>query len=189
MTFQQVCVAISGILAIIAYIPYIVGIVKKTIMPEKATWLVWLTIDVTALISMYVEGTVGMQMPAVVLGSVVTNALTLYYGKPGWTRLDITCMTLAVIGIAVWILSGNPHFGLLSFAVCNWIGFIPTLRSAWLKPDSQKNMAWQTNFIASMFSLIGLDAWTIGSATAPLTFFVMNAVILGILYRPNAPRG
>lgn len=183
MTVSSVCLALSGALSVIAFVPYNYGVIKRTVVPVKSTWLVWWVVDMTGLAAMYFENAISWQMTAVAVGSTVTTLLALYYGKQGWERLDQHCLGLALIGIICWAAAEDARIGLLSFALCNWIGFIPTLKAAWRKPETQQSPAWGINLVASCLALIGIPDWSLAHATVPMTFLFMNALILFILYR------
>lgn len=188
MDTKQLCAAISGILAILAYVPYIRGIYKKDLIPEKGSWLAWWMLDVAGAISLLAQSALTLQMAAICLGSTVVNAMAQFHGKPGWTRLDKGCIALSIIGILGWVGSGNPTWGTLSFVLGNLAGLIPTLKAGWEKPETQKNEAWWINGIGSGFAMVAVPAWSFAHLAAPLTFLSMNAAMLLVLYRPRARR-
>ena len=186
---------ISGILFVAAFVPYIRAIVRDRNLPtgspdktepEKATWIIWTLLDTMTLTGMFVKHTVNGQIVGAVLGAWITLVLALKYGKPGWKRLDKICLGSAILGIVLWKVTHNPLIGMTVSLTLTFIGALPTFASSWKDPSKEDRTAWTIFFISCVVAMFAIPRATIADAAQPTTFFVIETVMVIILYlRPR----
>lgn len=184
---------IAGVLFVAAFVPYVRAILRKETHPAKASWVIWATLDSITFAGMLTEHTVNGQIVGAILGAWTVVALAVKYGKPGWTRLDKSCLGGAVLGIALWKVFSNPVLGIMTSLSVVFLGSIPTFASAWKDPSKEDRTAWTIFWISCVFAVIAIPAWTLADAAQPITFFLIESIMMYILYvRPRSmrePRG
>ena len=78
-----------------------------------------------------------------------------------------------------------------SATVSNVIVFIaafPTFKTAWKEPEKEDLVAWTMYFISCVLALFAIPAFTLGDIAQPLTFFVIESVMMILLWRPRRPK-
>jgi hypothetical protein len=111
-------------------------------------------------------------------------ALSMKYGKAGWTMLDKLVLAGAAIGLVLMLI--NPVYGLIASLSVLLLGSIPTFVSAYKDPSSENKLAWMLYFISCIFALIGVEQWDVTHATQPVTFTIIEtAMVILIWVRPR----
>ena len=80
----------AGIISMIAFVPYIISILKKETQPSRASWIIWTVVALMILSSYKMSGAVETIWVPVsyFLGPFVVAILSVKYGVGGWTRMD-----------------------------------------------------------------------------------------------------
>lgn len=182
---QKTLAALSGILFLAAYVPYIRGILNGTQHPMKSSWFIWALLDSITFFGMLAQQAVNPQIAASVLGCWTVFLLTLKYGKPGLNRLDIVCLAGAALGIGLWIAFDSPRLGLAMSLAVTFLGSLPTFVSAWKEPRDESRPAWILFGLSSVCATIAIPAHTFKDAGQPLVFLLISAVMVAILFAPK----
>lgn len=181
---------LAGILIIIAFVPYALAILGRDIRlkritptkPSKASWVIWASLDTITFAGMYAKDTVNGQILGAVIGIWVVIALALKYGTPGWTRLDKFCLAGAVLGITLWQIFNDPVLGIMTSCAVLFLGSIPTFVSAWKDPAHEDKLAWTIFWSSCVCAVIAIPHWTLADAAQPITFFVIESIVMYILF-------
>ncbi len=97
-------IIISSILTLGAAVPYIIEIIRGNTKPRIASWLIWTVLTGIAAIASYSDG----QIPSAILMAVATIDTGLVvilgyrYGDKHFERLDMVCLSGAVVGLGLW---------------------------------------------------------------------------------------
>ncbi len=178
---------LAGLLFVVGYIPYARAILRKETKPAKASWIIWASLDTVTIAGMYAKGTVNGQILGVIIGVWVIVVLALKYGTPGWTKLDKFCLGGAVLGIVLWKTFSNPVLGIITSLSVVFIGSIPTFVSAWKDPSRENKLAWTIFWVSCVCAVIAIPHWTMADAAQPITFFLIETIMMYILYvRPRS---
>jgi len=173
---------VAGILFVFAFIPYIRAILRGETKPAKASWIIWASLDYIVLAGMIVEHTVNGQILGAVIGATIVIGLAMKYGTPGWTRTDKFCLGGAFLGISLWIAFNNPVFGILTSCAVALLGSVPTFISAWRDPSREDKSAWTIFWVSCVCAIIAIPQQTLAAAAQPVTFFIIESVMMFILF-------
>ncbi len=182
MDALKVLSAIAGVLYVIGFVPYVIGILRKETKPAKASWLVWASLDTIATAGMFATHSINGQILGAFAGAWVIAILALKYGASGWTRLDKLCLIGSALCIVLWKIFDSPLVGLISSLVLMAVGSIPTFISAWKNPEHESRMAWTIFWISCVFAIIAIPHWTLKDAAQPIVFMSIETVVIYILY-------
>lgn len=172
----------AGILFIVGFFPYINAIARGKARPAKVSWLIWISTDLITFAAMIASGTLNGQMIGVITGGTMVTVLALLKGERGWSRIDRFCLAGAVIGIVLWAISGDPDVAIVLIGAVGFLGSIPTFVSAWKNPDSENRLAWTIFWLSCVCAVLAIPKLTIADAVQPLIFFVIESVMMYILY-------
>ena len=188
---------ISGIIAFVGYIPFNYAVIKRGYKPPKSSFIIWAVLDTIVLLGMLQEGEFNFLIAVTVLCVWPSVAVLMKYGSSGWTKVERNQLIGASIGIFVWQVSGEGLFailigcGLLIYG--GWFAF----EDAWKKPETYvgrdktaARMSWSIFWLACVPQVIALgrpSVWTLAGATQPLTFLLIESVMLWLIF-VRAPR-
>jgi hypothetical protein len=165
---------IFGILAITlgisAAVPYIFGILKKSVQPHRISWAIWSFISLVTLTSYVSSGAHWSALLAVAaaLNNFVIFFLALKFGTGGASIQDRIALGIAIVGIVLWILTRQAAFGLV-FALCaDFVGLVLTLKKAHKDPASESALAWAMAVIASSFGLLAVHKYNFTQTIYPV---------------------
>ena len=173
---------VSGFLFVFAFFPYGRAIVRGETKPAKASWIIWATLDLITLIGMFAKHTTNGQIIGAVIGAWTVAALSLKYGNPGWTKLDKLCLGAGVVGILLWQVFSNPVLGIITSLSVVFFGSFPTFESAWTDPSRENKIAWTILWVSCVCAIIAIPKWTLADAAQPITFTIIESVMMYILY-------
>ena len=180
MAVDKVLMAVAGILSLVGSLRYIAAVLRGSVHPKWATWLIWGLLDCVILAGMWLGGKeTNWQIILCTIFAWVIFLLACRYGVPGWNRIDQICLVGALISIG--LLVPYPQLALGLSLLATGIGAIPTVASAWEDPAREDAIAWACGTLSSVVILIALGVWTFASAAQPITFLVVNGGIWTIV--------
>lgn len=176
----------AGLLAVGAYFPYILAILRRQTKPTKSTWIIWTVLSSLTAAGMYQAGALNAQIAIIAFGDFFVVALAFRWGVPGWSRLDIFCLSGAAIGIIGWAVTHNPVVAVLIGLSVTVIGSVPTIVKTWHRPDQEDLTAYSLMVGSCVVQIAAIPAWTITDAAQPIVFLgVAGTILLLILTRPR----
>ena len=186
-SFSAIAGIAAGILALAAFIPYVISILKNQARPSRATWLIWAIQDALSLASYYFSGakeTVWVPI-GFVIGATTIAGLSLKYGTRGWSKLDIICLIMAGISILVWFIQNDPVIVLLITLLIGAIGAIPTLQKAWIDPASENKPTWILFVVSALFNLLAVEEWKFAIFIYPIMIALIDGSIAAVIFWPR----
>ncbi|MEK9158471.1 MAG: hypothetical protein AAB673_00525, partial [Patescibacteria group bacterium] len=106
---------VAGILTLASFVPYIISILRKKTIPNRATWFIWTVVGFMCGASYYSAGAshTFWVSASYMIGPLVTFVLSLKYGEGGWTRFDRVCLLVAGISLGLWWVFSSPRIALV----------------------------------------------------------------------------
>ena len=180
---KEVFALLGALLAAGSTLPYLIDIVRRKTKPNVVTWFTW---TLLTAISGSAALAAGEPKTALLLyaNSFCTGAVVLLGLKHGiakFSTFDIVCQIAAVIGLLLWLIFNSPTIGILVPLAVDFVGMLPTLRHAYLKPQEE---TWQTfliGVIAPGLTVLSLTEYNIASLLFPLYLFFANAAIVTVV--------
>lgn len=173
---------LAGILYGVGTIPYLNSIRNGTGRPSISSWLIWFLIDAVTLAGMWVEH----QLNGLIISSTFFCFIILLFackrGMWEWSRMDTYCLIGAVLGIILWKAFGEATVAIITCAVVNLIGAVPTVTRAWEDPTRENRATWTLYWLSCVVTLFALTEWTWASASQPVSFTVVESIVFGIVW-------
>lgn len=178
LTFLAAAIPVAGV------IPYVINTARGKTQPNIVTWFTWSLINginAGAALSAGAMQT-GLYSVAGFIATMSIVVVGLKYGTVKYTKFDITCQVVALLGIPLWLFTSQPALAVLIVMSVDITGGLPTLVHAWKKPAEE---TWQTFALSALggaLLLVSLSEYTFISLAMPVYIFVFDSLILLALF-------
>ncbi len=165
---------LSGLVNLAGTLLYIDEIFRRKSVPERATWFVWLILGLVALFSQKSLGAthslwfVGLQT----FGVSLVFLLSLRFGTGGLAKFDIGVLTLAGLGILLWIVTADPLLSLSMVVIVRVIGMAATIRKTARQPRSEALAPWVLYATSGLLAML-----SVGRLDLPLLLYPTYALV------------
>lgn len=175
----------AGVLAMISYIPYITSILRHKTKPNRAAFLIWSVTSTITLAGYIGSGARTSIFIGIAYAIFETSVflLSLKYGKGGLTKLDVSVLIIAALGVILWAYTDNPRLALYSGIVSEALGYIPIAVKSYQHPDSEDKTAWVIGTVAAALNLLALTSLKPEMLLYPLYILVCDAFIVAMILR------
>lgn len=182
--------ALAGGISALAFVPYLVEVVRRQTRPSAATWFIWTGVGALLCASYWAEGARASVWVATsfVLGPLVTALAALRYGERSWSRFDKACLLAAALSLGLWIYTGKPLLALGLNVLVDFLGALPTMRNVWRDPRAESRLAWGLFLAGNALNLFAVEAWTLAGAAYPLYLLLVTLSMNALLWRPRPLR-
>jgi hypothetical protein len=185
-TLKIIASVIATIVALIAYIPYLVDMFKGKNKPHLYTWIsIFLITAIVAYIPL--RGGSGIGAIPIVLG-VGVDAIILFccfrFGTKDIILMDKFCLGATLVGIVTYIVLNNrPLISLAVVTVAEIISFIPTFRKTRNDPYSESLPSYYLVMLKLSLILLALQKYNVLTVTYSVLWIGVFVVFLGMTYR------
>ena len=156
MNFAELLGLISGVFLISGYFPYIYEVLRKTTVPNRASWFIWSLSTAIILFGVHETGTTeAIWVPiADAVGCFVIFIFSLRWGIGGWSATDKLSLSIVLASLLVLFFTGSALIALL-MNLCIYVsGYIPTIQKVRKYKNSESKIAWSLFFIGVVLNLI-----------------------------------
>lgn len=173
----------ATVITIVAYIPYILSILKGKTKPSKVTWFV---ISVIGLVNFLFYREIGADNT---LGIALVNVfgpfiiLMLCIIRDGFSnnKGDLKYLIISAVAIILWATTGLPGPALAFNLVADFAGFFPTIKKSFLFPRTEDLLTWFLFFIGGVVAMLSLEEFTFGLIIYPLYIIIAEGAVFFIL--------
>lgn len=182
---RNLILIIAGLVDLLANVPYIIDTLSGKTKPNTASWSTWTIINGITIIAALNAGGANN---TVILGSTYFLAtlfillISLYKGTRKYTLFDGICQFLAIIGVVLWQISGNPNVALLFVIISGEIAAIPTFRHAYNYPTEETLSSFVIAGIVAIIFVFLPTTISFASLAVPIDLVMGNAIIATIIY-------
>ncbi len=178
----------SCLLMIAGYLPAFWQIYHRTCAPlNKATCIVWMVFDGITFFMMLAAGTATLQIGACACMNVILVGMAFGYGSWKWSHTEIVCLGIACIGLALWLTTGNPNFGMTCSLFAMSIGTYPMIKDSWKAPQDFSLPGWTCWVTSNALAIAAVPSWEYTHYAQPIGFEVTAVIIYILLWRRPPP--
>jgi len=187
MNTNQILIWLGSLIALLLYYPLISGILRGEIKQSVATWILWVSLDAIALISIILQkGNYLLLVFYCTCGMLVSLSL-VFKRLFTWTRFETFVLFLVIVCLVVWSLSGSRWATIAStIAVC--ISGAPQIRDSWRTPDRTTGLIYMGYVLANSLSFLGGTTWTIEERFYPGMMVLLCLTIATAAFRKKDQR-
>ena len=179
--WREILSGAAVIIALYSYIQYIRSIFAQKTEPHVFSWWIWaLTTGIAFFAQVAGGGGWGSAQSGVTFVVCIGIAILAFrYGKIGkFDRLDWYALTLAFMAIGLWKMMADPFYGSLFAMLADVIGYIPTFRKVWKKPESEPRGYYLLMNVKHGLSLLALSRYTWTTMIFSGSVIVINFVLI-----------
>lgn len=167
---------ISGMLAMVAIIPYGIRTHQGKIQPNLTSWSLWTLIGLALLLTYRSSGAEANVWPAVsgfTQPLLITVLVLRRHGE--WTkpnRVEVACLVFALLSLGLWIgvrqKKDLAQYALYLTIVADLCAAIPTIVFVWTQPNGDRPFAWCFFAIAYGLAIFAITEHTFANYVLPL---------------------
>lgn len=171
------------LLAMIGPLPYIWQIIRGKVRPARSTWFVWSLILALAILGYRSSGADDSIWFLVgdFTATLVIFLLSLWRGSGGLTRLDLSCLGIALVSLLLWQTSEIPLFVLWGVLIADAVAALPTVVKSLRDPASEHTSAYTFSSLAALCGFLAVAEWNLTLLFYPAYLFLANLVIAVIV--------
>jgi hypothetical protein len=181
--------AAATIIAVIAYVPYLIDMFRGKNRPHLYTWIsIFLVTAIVAYIQL--RGGAGVGAIPTILG-VAIDAVILFYcfrfGTKDVVFMDKVCLAITIIGVVFYLLlNSRPVISLIVVTIAEIISFIPTIRKTRNDPYSESLPSYYLLMLKLALILIALQKYNVLTVSYSTTWLLVFIFFLSATYRWRA---
>jgi hypothetical protein len=178
---------VATMLSVVAFIPYIRAIFKNQTKPSGASWWTWSILTIVTVISSRVAGAPWqvLMLPLWLCLSQLTVAiLSIKRGDNNWDLLNKFCITGALLGILLWLVTGQPLIALLISVIADFLASIPNFRHVYLNPEQENRLGWTLGFGSAILEIFAISNWSVAESGWAIYFLINMGIMFLLVWRP-----
>jgi hypothetical protein len=177
----------AAVVEVAQSIPYYISILRGHTRPQRASYGIWLVIETVEVASYIASGATTTKWVLIIsaFNSLVIFLLSFKYGMGGANKLDIASLSLAAVAIILWITTSKPSFAVYMSVLAGCIGFIPTIRKAYLYPRTENTLSWCMYVAAVGLNVCALTTTRLVIMLPLLITLAFASVLAYLLLFPN----
>ncbi len=185
--YKTILGSVAVIVGMVGYFPYIRNVIKGTTKPHAFSWLIWGVLETVAFFAQIAKGadagawTTGFS--AVIALGIAAAAFSKRENKI--TILDWVVLCGAILGITLWRVTSNPLLAVVCVTVADALGFVPTFRKAYNKPEEETLVEYVCSVLKWIIAVPALGALNLTTWLYPVSLIVSNGsfVIFSLIRR------
>ncbi len=180
INYKVVLGSLSVAVALAGYIPYIWNMIRGKTKPHAFSWLVWALLEGITFFAQISKGS-GAGAWVTGVGAMIAGgvAVAAFINKDKEiTVLDWTALSGAGIGIILWQVTKNPLTAVISVTIADALGFIPTFRKGYHKPDEETVLEYFLSTVKYTISIFALQSYSLTTWLYPASLILTNSLFV-----------
>jgi len=176
---------VAAIVSIISFLPYLRSILKHQTKPSGPSWWTWTILTTVTVVSSWFSGAKWsvLFLPTwLCVNQLIVAILSAKFGDNNWDWINKICIAAAVLGILLWVLTGQPLIALAIAIAADLLASIPNLRHIWSNPKSENKLGWTLGWLAAVLEVFAVTSWTIAGSGWAIYFLLSMSVTLGLIW-------
>ena len=187
VTVDQDAASVLGVIgsavSLLAAIPYVLAIYRRTVRPHLFTWLVWSVVTAIAAAGQFVAGAgpSAWCTAAIAVTCFLTFVASIFRGERGWTRIDWLFLCAALSAVPLWMLTDDPTISICLVTLIELAGLGPTVRKTLHDPWSESLAYFALCVLKYALALLALSRWNVAVAFYPSVNIIASIGICALM--------
>ena len=170
----------AAVVAFVNYLPYLVGVIKKTLHPHAFSWIIW-TVMTSIVFAAQLSDGAGTGAWATGATAVTLFFVALFAIRNGGYRItasDKASLAGAVIALPIWVITADPLWAVIVLTITEVLGFLPTYRKAWSVPHDESILAFSLTILKYSLALAAMQNYSFTTMLFPVALVVLSSVLV-----------
>jgi len=183
MELKVVLGAIAVGLNILAFVPYILDILRGKTKPHLYSWLIWALITGIVFIGQHSEGAgAGAWVTGITTCiNVIICLLAFKWGSADITFSDKICLASALAILVLWVVSSSMLLSIVLVTIVDVLAFVPTIRKILKAPRQETFITYPISSLRCLLGLMAISNYSVVTCIYPVAMLVMYLLITCIL--------
>lgn len=176
----QILGIVGGLLALSSFIPYVRGILRGRVKPQRTTFLIWTLLGLIAIFSQLAKGaTNSLWLPSLeTVGGIVILLLSIKHGVGGFNKRDYVAIFIVTLGLVAWYFTKEAAIALYIVIFIDAVGLYLTLHKTYLAPKSETSLAWTMSSVGGLFTALAVGSLNVILLSYPVYIIFSNAAVV-----------
>ena len=183
MNYKEVLGLSAVIIGIISYFPYIRDIFANKTKPHSFSWLIWSILTGIGFTGQITDnaGAGSWVTGMTSIACFIIFIIALKKGEKNILILDWLCLIGAGVAILFWFILKGPLLSVLLVTLITSLGFIPTFRKSFMKPQEETVITFALNGFKFVPAIIALENFSLVTAIYPASQVITNWLLVLML--------
>lgn len=178
MAYKEILALVAVLLTFVGYVPYIRDTIKKKTTTHIYTWFIWGLVTAIAF-ALQLSDKAGPGAFTTLSAAIVCFIIFgfgMKNGKKDITKSDTVFFILSSVALVLWLIADQPLISIILVSTIDMLGFVPTIRKSWHKPNEETLISYSTNTLRFFITMFALDRYTVVTTLYPATWVLANGL-------------
>jgi len=182
---QKLFGVLSAVIVLASYPPYIIRVWQRKIVPNIASWIIFVLVSIAIALSSYASSGAGVNSWVTLgplLGCTIVLIIALIRSKEkSLTKFDIICLILGIISIAFWMFTKQSRelvqFALYIGILADFMGILPSIKFLSKNPEKDRPALWIVFSFGYFLSMFAITEHTFANWILPVFMTLAPALV------------
>ena len=177
--------SVAALLAVIGNVPYLRDMFRGRVKPHPYTWFIWSIVSGVTFFGQVAKGAGwgALAFGASEIFTIIIFIFSLRFGFKKIPKKDTVYLLIALLGIIPWIIFHDPTISVVIMVSIDVVAFIPTLRKAWVHPQTEEPLLYGSNVARHILALLSLGSYNLATMLHSIAMIVTNSGMVIALKR------
>jgi hypothetical protein len=174
---------LAVVVSLMAFAPYITGIIKGRLRPHVFSWVIWTLTTSIVFFAQMADGAGVGAWPigfSAILALLIASLAYRHRGVVVVARSDWLFFGLALSALPVWALTSNPMWAVIILTSVDLLGFAPTWRKTYWAPHGESVVFFGLTALRCLLIVLALEHYSIATALFPVMIGLAASVTLSL---------
>jgi hypothetical protein len=180
LSFKEWFGVIAVVLAVLNYLPYLIGSLRGTITPHIFTWALWFILTSVAFFAQLTSGG-GIGAWATGTTALILFLIALVSLRSGFGYIrtfDWLALTGAFGSIILWVITSDPFWSVILISVIHSVCFLPTFRKGYITPHRESITAFILTILKYAAAIIAMESYSVETILFPATIMTTSFLFI-----------
>ena len=170
-------------LGVACTVPYLRDTLRRTTVPHRGTWFIWGLLEVVALEAQRAEGARWSMLPLLTqtIGTCLVFGLSVRLGYGKLTRVDLSLIALAGVGVAGWLAVDEPVIATTCVIAADFVAVLMMMPKTWRDPHSETLSTFVLAAGCGVLTTGAVGSLSVSLLAYPVYFAAVNAAVAGVI--------
>jgi hypothetical protein len=188
LSFSHWLVILSAIISILGAAAYIRDTIKGQTKPNRVSWSMWALSPLIGTAAAIAAGADIWTTVRIFLAGflpLLVFLVSFVNSKSYWklTLFDFLCGFCSLLALVAWLVIQSPILAILIAALGDGFATLPTLRKAWLNPESETKITYIASLVSVLLVIPSIPVWNIENSAFQIYLLIANIALLFVVYR------